>query len=49
MEYYRNDNQTLDRLRQRLIKEEAQMAATDEANHVLIAMSLKINKIRQIT
>jgi len=39
---------TLDNLKQRLIKEEARMTATDEAD-ALAAMSLKMNKTQQRT
>jgi len=44
-----NENQTLDKLRQRLIKEETRMTATNEASDALAAMSLKTNKTRKDT
>jgi len=44
-----NENQMLDKLRQRLIKEEARMNTADETNDAFAAMSLKTNKTRQRT
>ncbi|KYN10396.1 Copia protein [Trachymyrmex cornetzi] len=41
-----SENQTLDKLRERLIKEEARMSATDETNNALAAINLKSNKTR---